>query len=368
MVVDASGREHPPGRAATPWERVPTGAELDPEALVAAAAAAAREAIANAPAGRVAGVGVASMAEAGVLLGDGDRPVAPIIAWYDSRGSDEATRLAIDLPDFTRRTGLPPTSTATIAKHTWLRDHGLTGARWLNVAEWVVHRLGGDQMAELSLACRTGYLDLGGRWWPPALDWAGVRPGFLPDPLPAGRPAGRCRLSEARGALLTVAGHDHPCACIGAGATRSGDVLDSCGTAEALVRGIHTIEPEQVERAVARGVTVGWHVIAARKTLLAGFQSGKLLAGLDLDTGAGGEVVEALAAKARKLLSVIDEIAGPHRRLVVSGGWARHPAVRAAKERQLGRFQEARTQEAGARGAALLAASAAGVEVRSGAA
>jgi hypothetical protein len=39
-----------------------------------------------------------------------------------------------------------------------------------------------------------------------------------------------------RGAILTVAGHDHPVASLAAGALSSGALFDSCGTAEALVR------------------------------------------------------------------------------------------------------------------------------------
>ena len=72
-VVGADGRELAHGRAPTPWRQVPTGAEVDPEALFAAAVEAAGTALAAAPEGRVQGVGVTSMAEAGVLLDGQDR-------------------------------------------------------------------------------------------------------------------------------------------------------------------------------------------------------------------------------------------------------------------------------------------------------
>ena len=76
--------------------------------------------------------------------------------------------------------------------------------RWLSVGEWVVHRLGGEQVAELSLASRTGWLDLHARgWWDEALAWSGAPPGLLPEPAPAAttaaaRPATRCRAPAAR--------------------------------------------------------------------------------------------------------------------------------------------------------------------------
>ena len=44
-VVDADGRELAHGRAPTPWQRLPTGAEIDPEALFGAAVEAARAAM-----------------------------------------------------------------------------------------------------------------------------------------------------------------------------------------------------------------------------------------------------------------------------------------------------------------------------------
>lgn len=38
--------------------------------------------------------------------------------------------------------------------------------------------------------------------------------------------------------MVTIAGHDHLCAAVGCGAIRPEDVLTSCGTAAALVRGV----------------------------------------------------------------------------------------------------------------------------------
>ena len=45
-----------------PWQRLPTGAEIDCEALFEAAVAASRAALAGAPDGRIRAVGVTSMA------------------------------------------------------------------------------------------------------------------------------------------------------------------------------------------------------------------------------------------------------------------------------------------------------------------
>jgi sugar (pentulose or hexulose) kinase len=60
------------------------------------------------------------------------------------------------------------------------------------------------------------------------------------------------------------------------------------------------------------------------------------------------------------VLAHIETVAGPRRRVVVTGGWARDEAVLASKER-LGAVETPPVVEAGARGAALLGGVAAGL-------
>ena len=415
-VVDADGRELAHGRAPTPWQRLPTGAEIDPEALFGAAVEAARAAIAAAPDGRVRGVGVASVGEAGVLLDAEERVVHPAIAWHDARGADEARRMAAELGEerFSERTGLPASPLCTLAKLRWLVDHhppARAARRWLNVGEWVVRRLGGADVAELSLSSRTGLLDLAAKApFADALAWAGLPDDLLPELVLAGTPAGAAdgaALPQARGAALTVAGHDHLCAGAGVGVVAPGDVLDSCGTAEALVRVVAPpLGPEEIRRSVAAGVTVGFHLSEGRQALLAGVWSGialqevvdllgvdaagrSELAAAALATAPGDvpalelelhslerrplclppgippariwrAAVDAVTAEVDSLLRATEEVAGPHRRIVVTGGWARDEAVRASKAR-LGAVEAPPVVEAGARGAALLGGVAAGL-------
>jgi sugar (pentulose or hexulose) kinase len=415
-VVDENGRELAHGKAPTPWRQVPTGAEVDPEALFGAAVEAAGAAVAGAPEGRVRGIGVTSMAEAGVLLDAEDRVLHPAIVWHDARGACEAEGIAAELgaDRFSERTGLPASPLCTLAKLRWLYDHhppARAGRRWLNVGEWVVRRLGGGDVAELSLSSRTGMLDLATKApYADALEWAHLPDDLLPERVLAGTPAGVANgatLPQVRGAALTVAGHDHLCAGAGVGVVAPGDVLDSCGTAEALVRVVAPpLRPEEIRRSVAAGVTVGFHVSEGRQALLAGLWSGLALQEV-LDTlGVGPEArpglaagalattpgdapalalelhslerrpvrlptgepaeriwraaIDAVAAEVEGLLRATADVAGPHRRIVVTGGWARDEAVRASKS-GLGAVEAPRVVEAGARGAALLAGVAAGI-------
>jgi sugar (pentulose or hexulose) kinase len=414
-VVTREGAEVAHGTEPTPWRRVATGAEVDPYLLLEAALRAARRALAAGPDGKIAAIAIASMAETGVLLDGHREPVAPAIAWHDSRGREEATELATDLgaERFTEHTGLPATPLCSLVKYRWLRANhprAKAGRRWLSIAEWMVHALGGEEVAEPSLASRTGFLDVAsGGWWDEALAWADSPNTLLPDTVPAGTAAGRAsgdRFPEAAGAILTVAGHDHLAAAVGAGATREGDVFDSCGTAEAFVRAVQPlVSADRVGRAVAGGVTVGWHVLRDRQALLGGFLTGlqrflDLLgvyeeararldaAALEVPEGAGGLTVsditapaatlagirwgvspaavwraslEAVARQGAGVLETIESVSGPTERLVVAGGWARSPAFCAVKEAAVGGFDRPPVIEAGARGAALLGGCAAGL-------
>jgi sugar (pentulose or hexulose) kinase len=403
-VLDASGAELALGQVPTPWEEVPTGAELDADALLRAVATAAREALDRAPDGEVAGIGVTSVAETGMLLDADGAILHRPVAWHDSRGSEEAEALQRDLPAFTERTGLPATALCTLVKLKHLGTRG--AARWLNVAEWVVQRLGGRQVSERSLASRTGLLDLDAVTpYDDALAWAGLPRDLLPDIVVAGTQAGRSDgtlISGTTGAALTVAGHDHLVAGVGVGVVASGEVLDSCGTAEALVRVAPPLDAAARRRSVEGGVTVGWHVAPGRQALLAGVWSGLALRevlnalGTDREELSAGALatapgdapaleldlhalerspvrlpsappvavwrgaIDSVTREVEVLIAHIDAVAGPHTKVVVTGGWARDPAVLQAK-RRFGAIEAPPVLEAGCRGAALLAGVAAGL-------
>jgi sugar (pentulose or hexulose) kinase len=180
--------------------------------------------------------------------------------------------------------------------------------------------------------------------------------------------------------VLAVGGHDHAAAAVGAGAAGEGDVLDSCGTAEAILRATAPLDPDTVRRAVADGFTVGRHALPGRFVLQGAFWSGEALqaeverlggdraaleaAALDVLAGReddrGGAYLAALDAAGRTgadVLARMDALAGPHTRLVVTGGWSDGPAARAIKQRHLGPFEHVAEGFAGCRGAARAAAS-----------
>jgi sugar (pentulose or hexulose) kinase len=415
VALDLRGRVCGQSERATPWRRSAGGrAEVNPTTLVQLAQQVAAEAATGSNA-RVLAIGVAGMAETGVLVDGRDRPLTPAIAWHDPRGEVDTIARELGTETFQSTTGLPLTALPSLAKLLWLRhNHPDTeaAARFYSVAEWVVRGLGGEPVAELSLASRTGLFDVGqARPWDAAYGLLGWPP-LLPEPVLAGTPAGSARgdgvPAALHGAVLTVAGHDHQVAAYGLGATTDGALLDSVGTAEALVR---TVRPplavERIAALTAQGISVGWGVVADHLCVLAGLPTGLTLnrvAGMlgatsSADRIALGEqalaipgehptlrlvdprheqfgiagitdavtpallwrvVVDDLAAESQRVLAQIDAITGPYRQVVVAGGWLHNPALLAAKRRQYAAMRTTSIAEPGAYGAALLAASAAG--------
>jgi sugar (pentulose or hexulose) kinase len=403
----------------TPWQAAP-GARTQLEAsaflrlavdLIGMAAGAAESAWGTIA---IRAVSVGGIAESGVLLDPAGRPADPAIAWFDRRGDADVARVREEHPAFAERvsavTGLPWTFQATIAKLLWRRRERpvAPGSTWLSVPEWIVHGLGGDRRREPSLASRTGLIDQGtGRPWADALAIAGLPDGFLPDEAPAGRGCGVLRHGDvpacAAGAVLSVAGHDHPVAALGAGIGPE-DLFNSSGTADVIARAVPGIlDDSQRARIVAARWSAGRHVVPGSTFLLAGVSGGLLLRRVLAALGAAeapardaldaascavsalppGLVVDGdgrtdedvvirlqdgatpatvwtaatrhTARLTRRLLDDIEPVVGPHRQAIAAGGWTRMRSVRLAKAGAIDRLGFSTEEEPGAVGAALLA-------------
>lgn len=428
-VVGVDGSEIVHAAEPTPWHREATGGYVMPDELLATVLRAAARVLAQAPPGHVVGVGVTSMAETAVLLDRASAPVGPAVAWFDVRAREEFAEIKRDLGAdvVARTTGLATSQIPTIATVQWLRRHvddSRPAVSFAAVADWIVSRLCGGLFTELSLASRTGALDVTGRqWWADAVEWAGLHPQDLLPLRQAGTPFGTVTtdypgLERLRGAVATSAGHDHLCASVGVGVTHAGSVFDSCGTAEALLRPVSSRALSNVAEGHAMGIEIGWHVIPAHYALIGGLSLGlNLLPILEklgvesrggqtpLDAGALALMTRADVAHARtarvgavsalrerldvaemvgtnqddspeqlwlnvtrtavagahQLFAGLVALGGPVSEVRVSGGWSRNPVLRALKSQLFPPLSYPLVQESGIRGAALLAALAAGV-------
>ena len=406
--------------ASTPWTTTSDGGTETPaERFVELAVDLLRRGYERASAGgavRVSAVAVAGLAESGVLLDASSRPLTPVVAWFDRRGSRQVDAISLRNNGFgvhfVRRTGLPWDCQASVAKLLWFVDGGLelnSAHRWACMPEYVVHRLGGELVHEPSLASRTGLLDqaTGAPWADGAIE-LGLPPTLLPPRQSHGESVGTLRhagLPEGlKGAALLVGGHDHPVAAVGVGATGPDELFNSTGTADVVVRSLPgTLTDEQREHLVGQGISVGMHVLPDTSALIGGVRGGLLLrrvlgllgvttaahrdaldraalavgslpAGLDV-SGAGptgddvvlrvrddadpatvwAAATRYTARETQVLLDLIESVAGPHTRAVASGGWTRMASVRAAKSAVIDDLTFSELPEPVVAGAALLA-------------
>jgi xylulokinase len=224
-------------------------ADYDPETLFATVEACLAETVAALPSGvPIAGVAVASVGESCVLVDAAGLATAPALVWFDRR--TEAAARAIERRIGRERlfalTGHRVDPTFGLCKMTWMRDNwpeSFARAKLvLNIADWIAFRLTGVAATDLTLASRTLALDIRQRRWSGEILAA---LGFAQDLFAPLRPSGaalgamRGSISSALGfptaPIVAVGGHDHLCGLFAADAMKAGVLLDSMGTAEALL-------------------------------------------------------------------------------------------------------------------------------------
>ncbi len=255
-------------------ERMPVGeacwgsATFEPEAVWQTVLSAIRAVSDAAGFPAIAAVGIASMAETGLLL-DRQRgtPRTPFFPWFDMAAeahAEQFTKHGSEIERFSTF-GIYPSFKCSLAKALWVRDHApeaLDGAVWLSVADYVAYRMTGQMATDPSLACRTYAFNLHDqRWHASWLQQFSLSADLFPAVLPGGTPVGIVvddlleHIGLRRGVPVAICGHDHVCAAFGAGATLPGRVFDSMGTAEALVGTVHVQTLD--ERAYNSGLSFG---------------------------------------------------------------------------------------------------------------
>lgn len=250
LIFSANGQAMAEGRAATPM--VPAGAqgaEFDAEALWQAVVTSIRQAVSQIPnPNKIIGAAVASVGESVIPLDTKMRPLARALAWYDRRPQPQIKQL-IQHHGRTQlhlRTGMSPGPIVGLAKMAWLRtkDPHAFGqvAHWLNVADFIAFRLCGEIATERSLAGRSMCFDLkNGEWATDLLEDLSISPRSMPQITDAGTRIGRVGADVAQstwlpqGCAVGVGGHDHILGAFAAGAFTQRVLLDSIGTAEALL-------------------------------------------------------------------------------------------------------------------------------------
>src|SRR5215207_5818959 len=198
-------------------------AYFDPEALWATASAVIRKVADSA--GPIAAIGIASMAETGLLV---DRRTGAarsfFVPWFDTAAQPQADLIRRQSDPLERylKTGLRASFKCSLAKILWLRardESVLHGAIWLSAADYIAYRLTGNFGTDCSLAGYTFAFRVDQRAWDS--DWLRawrLSADLFPSVNPSGTPVGvvqsdvAASLGLTAGIPVSICGHDHPTA------------------------------------------------------------------------------------------------------------------------------------------------------------
>ena len=397
----------------TPWKHIKNFSEIDMVLLAQTVIAVASKA-AELAGGKVIAIGFTGFSETGVLMDSAGRPLAPGLAWHDPRGITEPILKELGDFEFRARAGAQLNEIVTISKALWFNENypeSKKAKHFLSAPEWVAYCLGAEMVNELSLVSRTGFFDVEARKpWDEAIALVGGGKDFLARLVVAGEAIGVVNNDapeNLRGAIITIAGHDHFTAAYYCGAINEGSLFDSMGTAEALLRTFKApLNREAIAELAAANVGLSCSVIADHYTLLGALPTGLTLeracalvgmtsrdqkialgnAALAIDPTASAmrvvnnyhglsvtnlddavspaalfrATVEHLVDDSAEMIALIEKFTGKADNVVIAGGWIKNPVIAFAKERQFGSYRVSDAQEAGATGAAEFAGIAAG--------
>ena len=213
--------------------------EARPETYLAAARDAMRAALAAAPGHRPEALGLCTQGETMVPADAQGQALRPFLVWLDSRAGTQAAVLEkiLGRQHFYETTGLPQLSGATpLAKAMWLRENGgLRGAeRLLLLEDYLLGWLTGCAVTEPAVQTSTGWYDIRhDRYWPEALEAAGISVRLLPACMPCGEKAGPLRREAAallglpEGIPVAAGAMDQTAAALAAGAAEPGAVTET---------------------------------------------------------------------------------------------------------------------------------------------
>jgi glycerol kinase len=185
---------------------------------------------------QVLAIGLANQGET-VLAWDrhnGD-PLSTALSWQDRRSAGICDRLAPYAERLQLLTGLPLDPYFVAPKLLWLREN-LTDAGVATTTDaWLVHRLTGSYVTDVTTASRTGLLDLDQRRWSTeACELFGVSAADLPEIVSCTTTVGT---TEVFGGRIPVTGLavDQQAALFGEGCLRPGDAKCTYGTGAFLL-------------------------------------------------------------------------------------------------------------------------------------
>ncbi|RAJ97497.1 gluconokinase [Larkinella arboricola] len=202
--------------------------------------------------GTVEAVGFSAAMHSILAVDDHGKPLTNAILWSDNRSEKQADALRQEQADLGKtiyqQTGTPLHPMIPLCKLAWFRENDLRLLRratgWLSIKEYIWHKLTGQYQVDYSIATATGLFDSQQKaWYPVALDYAGIRPEQLSEPVPTTH-ASRLNYPDLpqtvtdclTGATLYIGASDGCLANLGAGAIGAGITTITIGTSGAIRR------------------------------------------------------------------------------------------------------------------------------------
>ncbi len=205
---------------------------------------------------RIRAIAVSSMGESGFPIDASGNVLHAAIAWYDQRTAAEASwwENTVGRERLFMLTGQIPQPLFGVNKLLWLRNHVPHVFErihhWLSIEDFVLWKLSGDIATDYTIASRTMLFDQHVLTWSePLLQQAGMPQDWFSRALPSGTAIGTIRKDVAKQTglpeqtIVSTGGHDHLCGALAAGITQPGHLLESMGTASALLAVSATFNP-----------------------------------------------------------------------------------------------------------------------------
>jgi xylulokinase len=211
---------------------------------------------------------VSSFGESCVIVDKRGVCIAPSIVWHDRRTEPQARAIenTIGRERIFEISGHAVEPIFTLAKLAWMRENWperfSRARRALMMADWIAYRLSGEAATDPTLASRTLYFDIRQRCWSEEmLAFAGVDASFPAPIAPNGTPLAPVRTDILAGAaiagspVVAVGGHDHIVGGLATGLNEPRTLIDSVGTAEALLLATTAplVDPETLRRGYVQG-------------------------------------------------------------------------------------------------------------------
>lgn len=275
-LVARASRPTPVVQVQTAWS------EHESEALWQAVCGCMREACAGKK--DIAALGIAGMAEAGFPLGSNAQVLDNAIAWFDRRSEPQTSWVEDRIPaaDLYSITGQRVSPSFGLTKLLWLRENRPAVFRamhkWLPLTAYIHFRLTGEFFVDQTIASRSLLYDQNTQDWSPLLlDLAGISNRHLPAILAGSACGGRLTADAAAqtglpaGIPCAPGSHDHLAASFASGALAPGRVVDSTGTAQAVVQIVPHFIPDPL--LAERGFACYAHVLPGQYILKAGLKA-----------------------------------------------------------------------------------------------